>query len=95
MLWPDVGGAPNAQAVHQRRDVGIVGAHPYADVDRGVFVWVKPQLSRKVHVLVVRYWVQLCIQDVKQQTRPFGAFVPTIKPAVSKDGVRRDCTRRP
>ena len=90
MLRTDVGCSSNAQAVNQRRDVGIIGAHSNTNVHRWMLGWVKGKLCREAHVLVTENGVQVRIKDIKEQMCSFGTLVPAVQPAITENRVGRD-----
>ena len=87
VMGADVGGTTEAEAVNQGRREGIVGAHAYPDVDRGVLLGVQSQRSGQGEVGVPGHGLQIGIQHVKQQTGSVGLFIPTVQPTVPKQRV--------
>ena len=95
VMRADVGGATEAKAVNQGRGEGIVGAHAYPDVDRGVLLGVQSQRSGQGEVGVPGHGLQVGIQHVKQQTGAVGLFIPTVQPTVPKQRVGRNGAGHP
>ena len=83
------------KAVNQRRDVGVVGGHPYANVDGRVFHRVHGYGNGQREVGVAINGLVLSVQHINQEGRAVGLFVPAIQPAVAEQRVGADGTGHP
>ena len=98
VLRPDVGGPTHREAVNQRGHVRVVGGHSNPNVNGGVLERVQGQRCGQREVGVARNGLLIGVENVDQQLRPVGLFVPAVQPPVAKqrvggDGARNPCTR--